>query len=279
MKRTLWSAALALVAVTGATPALAQSAYTPAEGRGGLSLSYKADKYDTAWQGDEFNNYIIATKTKLMMLYAEYGIRDGWGLDLSGGYGELTGNSLRATPGPNKYGTLDTSIGLSRRMIDEVQSDKAWMPTVTLRLAAIIAGDYDWRPQALGDGASGGELGVFLGKSFGRYGVLGDVSYRKSEDPVPEALYGSVGTYAAFADGFVARLGYRFKNALSGYGHFRTLRGAPATAREEDYGVAELSLGYTDRGRRFYQISGSRTTDGFNTAKRTTVGASITMPF
>ena len=279
MNRTLWSAALALAAAAAAAPSLAQSAYPPAEGRGSASLSYKADKYDSAWQGDEYNNYPITTKTKLTMLHAEYGIRDGWGIDLSGGYGDLRGNSLNANRGRDKSGTLDTYLGISRRMIDEVQSEKAWMPTLTMRLGLIIAGDYDWRPQALGDGASGAELGVFLGKSFGRYGFLGDVSYRASETPVPDALYGSVGAYAAFGRGFVARAGYRFKEALSGYGHFRTLMGARATAREEDYGVPEISLGYTDRGRRFYQVSASRVTDGFNTAIRTTVGASVTVPF
>lgn len=278
MNRTLWSA-VAILAAAAAAPALSQSAYTPVEGRGSVSFSYKADKYDSAWQGNEYNNYIWATKTKLMMLHAEYGIRDGWGLDLTGGYGHLTGNSLGPARGPDKEGRLDTSLGVSRRMIDEVQSEKSWMPTVAMRLGFIVAGNYDWRPQALGDGAHGVELGVFLGKSFGHYGFLGDVSYRWSETPVPDAIYGSVSAYAAFGRGFMARVGYRFKNALYGYGHFRTLQGARATAREEDYGVPEISLGYTDRGRRFYQLSASRVTDGFNTAIRTTVGASVTVPF
>ena len=167
---------------------MAQSAYTPDKGELETTLGTVYQDYNSAWQGKEFGTYPRTTTIQEYRLAFSYGITEDLSLDANTGYGTLTGGlSKAARPNPNgcwnqpldtlagrqcqdpipqgsRDGRLDSSISLRWRAVREDSERWDSLPTIAIYGGAIIKGDYEPTPQALGNGANGVKGGVAVGR-------------------------------------------------------------------------------------------------------------------
>ncbi len=192
MKRTSVFSALALVAV-GIAPSLvlaqSNSPWLPIPGGGSVGINYVNQSGDSAYIGDKQLPISGITggaaqeyKRQSYGLKLVYGVADAVSVDASIGRSEV-----RAGAADNASGVTDSTIGVNWRVLDEFESRS--LPTLTLRLAAIVNGSYDGaRLAALGKDASGYELGATLGRQFGNaFRVWGGLSLEKRSNNVPTA--------------------------------------------------------------------------------------------
>lgn len=287
--------AVGTAVVTSAGPAQAVSAYLPNYGELQVTAGTTYQTYNQAWQGKTFNNYTLDTRIHEVRLGASYGLTDRWAIDINGGYGFLDGglggtcnpadpaNCQNPIPQGTRDGFLDTRIGLRYALVREDASQWDSLPTVALYVGGIIEGDYYPRPQALGDGSSGGEIGVGLGRYWSDIGVgvTADLSYNIYTNYVPNAFNGSLGVYKTFGQ-FFASAAYRFERSMSGWD---TGRGPPglgridgAVGRQENYELWEVGGGYTTESGTTIQGAYSDVFDGRNTAKRESFQLYVTFP-
>jgi hypothetical protein len=302
--------------VSALTNLNAQTAWAPYERQLWVRPIATHSEYNSAYLANSFAKYDDNVRISAGSLALEYGITDRLTVDVSSGFGKLGRHrifdryaGLQQTPeSPDKYGVLDTRLGIRYKIIDEFDSNYKWMPTISLRAGGIKKGDYDRNPQSLGDGASGGEVNVYFAKDFNFWGLgtLGDVGYRKRENPVPDDIiyYGAL--YKKFFDVFfltfggrgqIGQGGYAFADPrqASPYNYFNlkvpdTIPGVniydiwvrdsrPAWGRHENFHNLEVGLGFSDSFGNFYNLFYSETYAGYNTAKLKTVGFAANLPF
>ncbi len=124
----------------------------------------------------------------------EYGLSDRLMLDGSFGYTET--KFKPATRGDFE-GRDDSRIGITWRIVDEfIASPKA--PSLAVRLGYILKGDYEsssiGNPHSPGDGESGLEASILLGKIFYSSWLLsGELGYRDRER-IPSEYYYRIST-------------------------------------------------------------------------------------
>ena len=286
-----------------------QTAWTPYQRQLWVRPMFNYSQYNSAFLGENRATYDDKIIIRSGFLSLEYGITDRITVDVTGGIGKLSSHRLLNRVGqvspqtPAKYGSLDTRYGIRFKITDEFLSKYSWMPTLTLRIGGIARGDYDKNPQALGDGASGGEINLYFAKDFNFYGlgVFGDVGYRRRQSPVPDDVLTHGAVYYRFLESWLFTIGYRGQRGQSGYAfadprtqppynlfeipvadwytpiYVNTLR--PAWGRKENFSNGEISLGYTDSYGNFWNVFASHTFTGFNTAQLTTVGFLVNFPF
>lgn len=322
-----WSTAA--FAILGTPEALAQSAYTPEKGKLETTFGTVYQNYESAWQGKTFNEYPRETTIQEYRLSIAYGITDNLSLDASTGYGTLTGGLSRAPrPDPNgcwnqplntlagrqcqdpipqgsRDGRLDSTIGLRWRAVTENADRWDSIPTIALYGAAIIKGDYEPTPQALGNGASGLKAGVALGRFWSeiKAGLNANLEYQYLDGPsgvVPNNWNGNISAYKFFGSHLFATAGYSFLRSTSGWdtgqGPFPSnpdnlpanLVGGPdsrdynrmlnAVGRQEIWQSWQLGGGYVTDGGTVVYASYSNVFDGRNTADRETWALNLTVP-
>src|SRR5438045_8941204 len=107
------------------------------------------------------------------MLRLEYGVSKKISLDVNVGYTSAATRDWTPDNEPRSaQGLMDTQFGLRYRLLDERETQKWYVPTLTARLGGIIQGSYDDEfPMSPGDAASGIELSVLTTKVFSRYGL------------------------------------------------------------------------------------------------------------
>lgn len=281
-------------ALTGLT-AMAQSAWTPAKGQFFLTPIYTFENASDFYNGSTRQAILGANTLEqhTVTLASEYGITDRWAADVAIGY---TSSSLKNTSlgglqdnTSTIEGMADTTLGLRYKVIDEFQTKTNWIPTLTLRGAAIIEGTYKANLfQSPGDGASGGQFGFLLGKSYdwlGGIGYYGGVSYRMRGENVPNDLLSNIGVYKTIYKGLTANFGYRDERTFGGgisVGELVTgLATGPAQFQqlEDTRSSLEGGLSYRDGGDRVYGISIGKTISGENTFDRTSFSTYLSLPF
>ncbi len=208
----------------------------------------------------------------------EYGVHPDWAFDLSFGH-----VSVRF-PARNQDGMTDTGIGVRYRLHDEFKTHNG-LPTVALRVGAIVAGSYKvytgLPPSNPGDGASGVETSLLLGKSLGKSGInlYGDIGFRHRGQGVPEDLFGTAGVAWEATRWLMFTAAYRHEQGLSGIdilgvgftGDFRVVK--------EVNQIAEFGVVFTDRHGRSLNLFSAISLDGRNTGDKTIFGVSATLPF
>ncbi len=316
-KRTLIRSALvAAMIAPSLSSAHAVSPYLPNSGELELTVGTKYEDYDRAWQGKNFSRYNRVTTIQEYRAAISYGITDRLAIDINGGYGTLTGglgggagncahlsqdtfagrDCQNPIPQGSRDGILDTRIGLRYAVFKENPDLWDSLPTVAIYGGALIEGDYYPRPQALGDGASGWEIGAAFGRYWSnlQFGVTADVTYANVSGVVPDYLYGSFGAYKVLGKFFVTGA-YRYQHSFSGWDSGYTAYAIPpgtgandpirdsfrilnALGRKENFQVWEVGLGYSfDNGTSIHGTY-SEVFDGRNTALRETFQAYVTVP-
>ncbi len=269
--------ALLASTLTSCLTAGAQSAWLPNPQQLIVTPSISYQTYDEFWAGntkvslpDDVDQYFAG-------IMLEYGITPVLAADLTIGYTRVETTAFGGDGEDD--GLADTTFGLRWKFLDEGQTVSTYTPTLTLRVGGIIEGTYDENfPFSAGDGASGGQVSLLMGKEFGDsgFGIFGDLGYRMRGDDVPDDLFGSFGVYKNI-DSLTLSLGYRHIQGLSGENI-----GDPGftfpEVREIQQNI-EAGVGFTDRGGRYYQLFYSHTLDGKNTGDKDVFGLSASIPF
>ena len=278
---SLFKLALAsAAALAAAQTASAQIVWLTAPGTLVLTPGYTVQSFD------EF--HLGAVKTKLpdditqrtTALRFDYGLAPRLALDATIGYTTVKFNP----PGASfkRSGRDDARLGLSYALLAET----AERPAITYRTGLILNGSYDvpntLPPVNPGDGASGFESSLAIGKSLGEgFAAYGEVGYRNRNHNVPDDIFYSVGAVKQFG-GFGVNLGYRRTQGLSGGDiggpGFGTRFGFPQV--KEVVGLIEGGLSFTDSGGRSYQLSAAKAVGDLRNSGRARVLAfSISLPF
>ncbi len=168
-KNTLFCAAgFAMALVPTFASAQSNSPWLPIPGAGSVTLSGVSQSGDTAYVmgGTEAPISGITSggaskfKRESFGLKLNYGLSDTLAVDAS-----FAHSKAKVGAADSSSGLGDSTIGLSWRVLDEYESRGA--PTVTLRVAGIINGNYDGaRLAAIGKDANGYELSILVGKQF-----------------------------------------------------------------------------------------------------------------
>lgn len=253
----------------------AQSAWLPPAGQVVVGTQYVFETYRELYGArrqpvrlrDDVNQHTF-------FLTGEYGLGARWAVDATIGF--VTTETTAFGPGfSSDSGLADSRFGLRYGLANEFESASAWAPTVTARVGGIAAGTYSYLSPA-GDGASGGESSLLLGKVLPGLGVglHAEVGYRVREEPVADEYFAVLGVFKRI-DEVVLSAGIRHTQAVSG----QNLGGRPRwPLLKEIVDQFELGLGWVD-GPRTYQIFSAYTFNGKNTPERLALGLGMNWGF
>lgn len=210
MRKIISLAALSLPLIATAEGG---SPWLPIPGELALTLNYSQQSGDEAYIADQkvpiraitggaSSEYERSTTSVLL----SYGISDNLALDAIIGYGDVDAGA------DSDNGIVDTTIGLSWRLVDEFVQPSA--PTVTLHGTYILKGNYDGgRLAALGNDENGYELALLLGKQLtDTVAVSAEVGYQDRSGDIPNARFYSVGASYQIADKWSTSLTYTNKD-------------------------------------------------------------------
>ena len=258
-------AALPLVAL-----AESNSPWLPIPGQYSLGLNHTEQSGDNAYIGSTLlpltaitggaaSKYKRATTT----LRLDYGLSDALSFDATIGFGKVNIGAA-----DNDSGMTDSTLGLRWRVLDEYENPA--LPTLTLRGAAILKGNYNGgRLASVGKDANGFEAAVVLGKQIiPALALWAEVGVQKRSDNVPNATFYELGSRFRFAPMWSASLGYSDKK----FGGDLDIGGAgfsPARFQQvrEERGVVKLGIGYAFAGNQGLALNLAKTTRGRNTVK------------
>ena len=197
------------------------TAWLSEPGTGHVSLSYVMQS------ADEF--YRASTKVSTpgggedlqqdtVWLNANYALADAWALDLQLGWAKsdfITGPGIPTTD-ESFDGLVDANLGVTWRVVDELEWDN--LPSVAVRAAAIIAGDYETgQINSLGDGGDGFEISVIVGKFLNnRVGVSAEFGYRNRNEGIPENYFTNLSGIFLVNERLSLGLDYRRVDSESG---------------------------------------------------------------
>ncbi len=265
-----------------------QSAWLPDARYLEITPRYVYQTFDAYWAGRDARFSLPGSVDQHSALIAtEYGICDYAAADVTFGYTWISTQDFDGRPGTRDDGMADTRIGLRLRLLDEDRASTHLVPTLTLRVGAIVAGTYaPFESFAAGEGAHGGEFSLMFGKTlpligtglFGEagYRVRGSASDRGMSANVPNDIFGNVGVFQPIGP-CVLTFGYRHIQALTGDNIGDPGYTFPALKQVNQ--MLEAGVGYRDSRDRYYQIFGAWNIGGRNTGDNRLVAASVSIPF
>ena len=234
----------------------ADSAYVPKVGGIDTSLTISRSSYNNFYLGDVkvSNKDAFGSDEKVNQstatLALRYGVNARTAIDVTVGYTSVDFKPLDK----KENGLDDTRVGVTTILADEFDDALAQynLPTVSLRVGAIIKGTYKTGenvagPTAPGLGANGAEAAVLFGKYFTSigFGLNASAGFRYYAENVPGRLLWSAGAYQVIADQVVISGQVQASRAGTGpdiggpgfTGDFRVVR--------EEKTEGELALTYT----------------------------------
>ena len=209
------------IAALAVMPAFGEgSPWLPTPGTGSISLSYvhqSADEFyrvtakrPTPGGGEDLSQSTI-------WLQGSYGLSDALAVDVRLGRARseyVTGPGIPAVQ-EHHDGLVDINAGLTWRIVDEAISD---LPSVAVRVGAIIDGGYSTgRINSLGDGGSGAEVSLLVGKFLtDQFALSGEFGYRTRDNNVPDNTFLKVSGGVVLGDGWVLSGAYERIDTDSG---------------------------------------------------------------
>lgn len=266
--RTLLS--IALLASPLLAAAEGNSPWLPIPGQASVTVGYVSQKANEAYIGDKkmavsaitgggASSY-DRTSTALRL---DYGFTDAIAFDAT-----LSNGRTSVGGADNDSGSTDSVLGLRWRVLDEYEQPS--LPTVTLRGAVIVKGNYDGaRLASLGKAANGTEASIIVGKqltsAFSAYGELGVQNY---SDNVPNATFYELGARVRVAPQWSIGLAYANKR----FGGDLDIGGAgfsPARFQQvrEERSLVKLGVGFAFAANQGIALNYANVTDGRNTVK------------
>ncbi len=185
LKGLALSALLSMVLWGPSQTALAQGTPWIAEPRtGSVSVSYFNQSAEEFYRGTEtVKGPLEATGASLgqstVWIHANYAINDAVAVDLQTAWAQSkVDGAVGPSGGEESYsGLFDTNLSVTWRFVDELVSNNA--PSIAARVGVTIPGGYDTGYiNSLGDGASGFEGSLIVGKFWRVLGASGEIGYR-----------------------------------------------------------------------------------------------------
>jgi hypothetical protein len=178
-------------------------------------------------------------------------------------------------------GLTDSTLGVNWRVLDEFV--RPGLPTLTLRAAAILKGNYDGaRLAALGNDQNGVELSAIVGKQLTpALALWGELGLQDRAGPVPNAVFYGLGARYSLAPAWSVSLGYNEKK-YSGSLDIAGPGFSPARFQEvsAERGVARLGLGYAFAPNQGVSLNLGQVVSGRNTVNDDRIaGVSYTLGF
>ncbi len=250
------------------------------ERKANFTVSYVYQNYQDFWLGPNKNRLPDDITQNSVFFGLEYGVTDFVALDFATGYSKASFNPP-GEPTPDIDGLYDTQFGVRFRLLDEYARPGA--PTITVRAGAIVEGNYEAsNVHSPGDGASGGEISLLVGKSWAEPGLgfSGELGFRDRNENVPADFFCSVGFYKTFLSRGSLSAAYRRDQGLSGLDI-----GGPGFSPDKFPQVKEVNdnlefgVGVSDEGGRYYGFLVGRTVHGRNTGQKTAIGLTFSVPF
>ena len=209
-------------------------------------------------------------------LRLDYGFSDALSFDASLNY-----SAVKVGAADKDSGLGDTTLGLNYRVLDEFE--RPGLPTVTLRGAVIVKGNYDGaRLASIGKDANGFEFAALVGKQFGEsFSVWGELGIQNRNASVPNATFFEIGARVRLAPGLSANIGYTDKK----YGGSLDIGGpgfSPARFQQvsEERSTFKLGASYAIAGNQTVALNFAKLVRGRNTVKDdSNLGISYTIGF
>lgn len=196
------------------------SPWLPTPGTGNLALSYvyqSADRFYRVTSNRPTPGGGEDLIQKTLWLQGSYGISDAVAVDLRIGHAKsefTTGPGIPAVRNSHD-GLADINAGVTWRMVDEAITGT---PSIAVRVGAIIDGGYSTGYiNSLGDGGSGAEASVLVGKFLtDRMALSGEFGYRTRGNSIPDNTFLKVGGGVLLDEGWSLTAGYERIDTGSG---------------------------------------------------------------
>lgn len=247
------------------------SPWLPIPGSGSASVGYVSQSGDTAYvmgdteapisgiTGGGANRY----KRDALSINLGYGISDALSVDARLGYAEA-----QVGAADNSSGLDDVTVGLNWRVLDEYSNPDA--PTVTLRVAGIVGGDYDGaRLAAIGKDASGIQMAAIVGRQVTpALGLWGSVGFESRNRNVPTATFFDLNAAYSVTPALGVSVGYSNKR----FGGDLDIAGpgfSPDLFQQvsEERATVRLGVSYAIAGNQSVSLNLGRLVSGSNTVK------------
>ena len=206
----------------------------------------------------------------------KYGLSESLALDVRGGYSEVETDN-----GMDSDGMTDTTVGVTWRVLDEHVSE-SFAPSIAVRAAGIIAGDYDTgMPEAIGDGGDGFEASIIVGKIFdGTFALSGEAGRRERKDGVPGETFVNASAYVLAIPKLTLVARYH-KTMSDGDLDIGGPGFSPARFPETDEDIDRISLGgsFNVTERLSLGLNWFSTLDGRNTGDFDSISGTVTYTF
>ncbi len=220
------------------------SPWLPGDGEFSVSADFITGSTDRFFIGDESMDLGGDLDGTFLWFNGAYGYDDRWAFDLRTGYAR---SEFETNQGPQED-IADTSIGVSYQFINQFAADNG-LPTVTVRAGYTLGGNYETATlDAIGDGASGLDLSLLVGKSLtDQFSVSADLTFRQRDDDVADGVkYLISGFYSTPLPGLGLQLaagGVRTDSNINIEPGF-DLDQLPQTDRDRDVLIAGANYGF-----------------------------------
>lgn len=237
-----------------------------------LSIEHVAQEADQFYRGESHANLPFGEFNQTTIWFSgKYGLNDKTAIDARWGTSEVEAGALGSTDG-----TFDLSFGLTRSLLDELETGRV---SVAVRVGGTLAGDYQTgRPNSLGDGADSIECSINVGKFLTpEFAVAGEFGLRFSNNDVPTEWFLSAGGNYFFTPYVNAFAQYQLKQSngdldIGGTGF------TPAGFPELQENFSRIRVGANLQYENFsWDISIYKTIDGRNTADFDIVSNTFTL--
>jgi hypothetical protein len=241
--------------------------WTPAQGGGEAEISYNRQEATLFNPGEAEASLPDTLSLDTVALSLSYGLSNRLAADVQVGYAK---SKFPVVPGLAPQGGLDgltdIQIGLRYKVLDELDGAPL---TVTVGVAGIIAGGYDTGAlSAIGDGGSGGQAALAVGRTIGPISLSGDIGYRTRSNDIPNELFGAVNASVSPVSGVSVYGGVAFVDSTSGI-DIGSAGFTPARFPEveEDYKLWSVGASASIFGGNSLNLSYGQKFDGRNTAQ------------
>jgi hypothetical protein len=260
-----------VLSVSSIASAQSNSPWLPIPGTGSVGLSYVTQTGDSAYVMGDLDVPIAgitggaATKYQRNSfgLKLAYGISDSVSVDATFGHGKA-----KVGAADRSSGLTDTTLAANWRVLDEYSNRS--VPTVTLRAAALINGNYDGaRLAALGKDANGFQLSVLVGRQITpAFGVWGSLGFEDRSRGIPNATFFDVNAAYSVIPALSLSLGYSSKR----YGGSLNIAGpgfSPDRFQQvsEERNTVRLGATYSIANNQSLALSFGKLVNGRNTVK------------
>jgi Putative MetA-pathway of phenol degradation len=258
-----------MLSLASVASAQSNSPWLPIPGSGSVGLSYVTQTGDSAYVMGDVDVPIAAitggAATKYnrdsIGLKLAYGISDSVSVDATFGHGRA-----KVGAADRSSGLTDTSLAANWRVLDEYSNRLA--PTVTLRVAALINGNYDGaRLAALGKDANGYQLSLLIGRQITpAFSLWGGVGFEARGRDIPNATFIDLNAAYAVMPSLSLSVGYTSKR----YGGNLNIAGpgfSPDRFQQvnEERGTVRLGASYSIASNQSLALNFGKLVNGRNT--------------